>query len=284
MCFASIIVAFGLTLTGAFESDIISDLVTSGTDERRALEVKAEEFWQPILDVGHDAHADEHLEVYAAVQAAIAELPGENQHVRDLLSEGLMRLKRADERVFLQAVESNRVASEQLYNGPGRFESAFSFLTGGQNFLSAAIKRFVGGGRYSEKLLRDISSRQGDILPGLRGVSSASGDVLTDCRLSSKLGFDVMKYDIYNKGVPKTPKVARDAADRLVSAAGETRKRFMLGITASVGSITRDVEGKSDDASSTVTTSLLSSMQPLQRWGSGASDVVIGEKIVVDAV
>merc|ERR1740117_332913 len=200
---------------------------------------------------------EEHLSVYSEVEAAIAGLPTENQHVRDLLSEALMRLKRADEKVFLQAVESNKVAFEQLYNGPGKAEGVFSFLSGGQNFLSQALKRFVGGGRYSEKLVKHISTRQGDILPALRGASTVAGDVLKDCRLSSKLSFDVMKYDLYNKGVPKTPKEAKTAADRMVAASGKTRKHFMSGIMAAVGSITRDVVGKSDEPAATVTRSLL---------------------------
>jgi len=32
------------------------------------------------------------------------------------------------------------------------------------------------------------------------------------------------KYDIYNKGVPKTPQAADDVADRIIDAAGETRR------------------------------------------------------------
>lgn len=189
-----------------------------------------------------------------------------------------MRLKRADEKVFEQAVESTNIASEQLQDGPSRFDSVFSFLTGGQNWLSSVTRRFVGGGRYSEKLEKHVSNRQRDVLPALRGASGIAGNVLTDCRLSSKLGFDVMKYDIYNDGVPKTPKVAKDAADRLVKASGETRHHFMAGTMAAVKSITADVEGKKDDASATVTASLLSGMQPVQKWGT--SDLEIGATIV----
>jgi hypothetical protein len=271
-----------LTIAVAFESEIISDLVTTGTDERRALEAKAEQFWQPVLDAAQatqmDVYSGKHLAVYSEVESAIAELPSENQHVRDLLSEALMRLKRADDKVFEQAVESTNVASEKLHNGPGNFDNVFSFMTGGQNWLASTMRRFVGSGRYSEKLEKHVSNRQGDILPPLRGISKIAGNVLTDCRLSSKLSFDVMKYDIYNDGVPKTPKAAKDAADRLVIASSETRKHFMAGTMAAVKSITKDVEGKTEDASSTVTASLLASMQPVQH--SCASELEIGAQIV----
>jgi len=285
-CFSAVaslsFLSLWLTIAGAFESEIISDLVTTGTDERRALEAKAEQFWQPVLDAAQatqmDVYSGKHLAVYTQVESAIAGLPSENQHVRDLLSEALTRLKRADEKVFEQAVESTNVASEKLHNGPGNFDNVFSFMNGGQNWLASTMRRFVGGGRYSEKLEKHVSNRQGDILPALRGTSKIAGSVLTDCRLSSKLSFDVMKYDIYNDGVPKTPKAATDAAERLVAASSETRKHFLAGTMAAAKSITKDVEGKTEDASATVTASLLASMQPAQQWG--ASDLEIGAKIV----
>jgi cell division septum initiation protein DivIVA len=234
-------------------ADIISDITVSETDEFSALQIKAEVFWKPILNAAEDVKMEKHLELYADVEAAINELPAENTYVRQTLREALDHLKRADDASFKQALASSSIATEKLNAPYGQTGDSFSFLHGGQNFLKAALKRFIGGGRYPEKLVDHVEQRQADILPVLRGAASITGNILTDCRLASKKGFDVRKYDIYNKGVPKTPKRASELADKIIDAAGETRHRFTSSITDLVKGITRDFEGKQEDASVTVT-------------------------------
>jgi len=90
-------------------------------------------------------------------------------------------------------------------------------------------------------------------MPVLRGAADSAGNVLMDTRLASKLSFDVLKYDIYNKGVPKTPQAVKDLAYKLVDAASDTRRRFTSFITQAVTSITQDTLGKHDSAASTAT-------------------------------
>ncbi|CAK0871814.1 unnamed protein product [Prorocentrum cordatum] len=131
-------------------------------------------------------------------------------------------------------------------------EAAFSFARGGQDFLRNLVRRFVDGGDYPERLRADVGKRQGEVLPALRGAAASAGDVLTNTRLASKRAFDALKYNIYVSRTPKTPEAATDVANRLVDAAGETRKHFMSGITAMVNGITQDVQGQHDDAGATV--------------------------------
>jgi len=240
-------------LFSCVRSDIISDITVSETDEFSALQIKAEVFWKPILNAAEDVKMEKHLELYADVEAGIKELPGENVYVRQTLQEALDHLKRADDTSFKQALASGRVAKEKLDAPSGTAGDSFSFLHGGQNFLKAALRRFTGSGRYPEKLIEHVEQRQADILPVLRGAASVTGNILTDCRLASKKGFDVRKYDIYNKGVPKTPKTASDLADRIIDAAGETRHRFTSSITDLVKGITRDFEGQQESPAVTVT-------------------------------
>lgn len=255
----------------AFESEIISDLVTSSTDGKRALEIKNQEFWQPMLDSAEDAKmtsAYVHLSVYEEVEAAIRTLPAENTHVRDLLVDALARLKRADQKVFQQALESSEVASQQLMEGPGD-AGGFSFLSGGQNYFVQAIREFVGFGRYGEQLGHQVRQRQAEVTPVLRGAAAVTGDVLKDCREGSKLSFDVLKYDIYTDGVAKTPEAVKAAAYKLVDAIGETRHQFMHGITDAANSIARDSREKDSDPAATVTRSLVQGLDlptpPAQR-------------------
>eukprot|EP00929_Paragymnodinium_shiwhaense_P008023 TRINITY_DN111948_c0_g1_i1.p1 TRINITY_DN111948_c0_g1~~TRINITY_DN111948_c0_g1_i1.p1 ORF type:complete len:296 (+),score=84.64 TRINITY_DN111948_c0_g1_i1:60-947(+) len=265
-------------LCASSDIEIISDLTTSAGDERRALELKAEQFWRPVLQAAEETKMDEHLTVYSEVEAAIGGLPAENSHVKDLLTEALTKLKQADEKLMLQNVQTAELASEKLTEGPAGEAGSFSFLSGGQNFLSQAIQRFVGvtslGGsaRYSQRLLKHIQRRQDDIVPALRGASTMAGDILTNCRLASKLSFDVLKYDIYTKGAPKTPEPVKKVAYKLVDAAGETRHRFMQGVMSAVGSITRDTQERHSNPSATVTQSLLAGLpQDLQPFGQGSS-------------
>lgn len=243
-------------------SDIISDITTSETDEFSALQIKAEIFWKPILSAAEDVKMEEHLQLYADAEVVIDGLPAENVYVRSTLREALEHLKSADDAVFKQALASSNVAKQNL-DGPCEGSSGgLSFLTGGgyKGFMQSALKRFIGGGRYPEKLVEHVQRRQDDILPVLRGVAGSTGSILSDCRLASKKGFDVRKYDIYNDGVPKTPQVADDMADRIIDAAGETRRRFMRGVTDMVKGLTRDTQEKQEDASVTVTKASLSGL------------------------
>lgn len=256
----------------AFGPDIISDITSPVADERRALEIKSEEFWQLIKQVAQETKLGEHLAVYDDAEAALAAMPAENEHVHALLAEALVHLRRADGKVLEQAVQSSELAAVKLATGPVP-ESALSFLTGGQNFLSSAIRRFVGGGGYENRAAADVTGRQADILPTLRGAAEISGNVLSDCRMASKLSFDLLKYDIYNKGVAKTPEAAKAAAYRVVDAAGQTRHHFMQGIVGMANAIAKDTQEKDVAPSAKVTQSLLSSLEPFGSKVEGASSV-----------
>lgn len=235
-------------------ADIISDITVSESDETSALQIKAELFWKPIVKAAEDVEMEKHLDVYAEVEAVIGKLPSENEYVRQTLQEALDHLKIADDASFKQALASSRVAKDKFLDKPcDNSGSDFNFLTAGQNFLRTSLQRFIGGGQYSERLVKHVEQRQADILPVLRGAADVTGDILTNCRLATKKSFDVRKYDLYNKNVPKTPQYAEDVADRIIDASGETRSRFTKSITDLVKGITRDVQEKQEDPAATVT-------------------------------
>jgi len=250
----------GLALAGAFDSEIISDLVTSSADEGRAMSIKAEQFWQPVRDAADDAaKADKQFSEFAALDAAIAGLDEEHEHVRGLLRESITHLRQADAAVVAQGTQTSELANEQITVGSRSDGPAFSFLSGGQNFLSRAVGRFVGG-HYADQLGNQVQDRQAAVLPALQGVSSVTGDVLKDCRMATQIAFDVLKYDIYNRGVPKTPQAAKDAADKIIDASGKTRKRFMNLLMGTVDSIVKDTTGKQENPSATVTNAMVAGL------------------------
>jgi len=245
---AAVLVACSFAaVQGQVFSDLADVLVPSSSVQEVALEAKADAFWKVVLGAADDMKLTEHMKLYQDTEKAIAELPAENTYVREALAEVLLRLRRADERVLTQACESSTLASERLA-APLLGESMFSFFKGGQNFLKQAIRRFVSGGSYNEKLEDQVAQRQAEILPALRGAAAASGDVLKDTHLASQRAFDVLKYELYNKGVPKTPQAAKDIANRLVDASGETRHRFIQFTTKAVNGIAEDFVGRTTGA------------------------------------
>lgn len=245
---APMILAFLLPAT----AEVISDITGSEMDFVSALQVKKERFWRPVMRAVEETNVDKHTQLFKDVECELATLPTENEYVRQALRESMDHLKAADKLSASDKLAADKLASDKLAAAHDS-GSSFSFFTGGQNFLKTAIRRFIDGGDYSEKVSDQVSKRQADILPLLRGAASSTGNILSDCRLASKRGFDVRKYDIYNHDVPKTPESAKVLADRLIEAAGETRHRFTSSITAMVKGITRDVEEKQEDAAVTVT-------------------------------
>lgn len=241
--------------------EIISDLTIGEFDETRALELKAEQFWGPILAAAEKAKMSEHAQLYADTEKVLSELNADHAYVKDALAESLSHLKHADELVLIDATFATKLASEEKRKPiSDSKQGAFSFLTGGQIFsiFRDRLRRFASDGTYSERLVRLVEQRQAGVLPALRGTAEISGSVLSDCRTASKRGFDVLKYDIYSsgrlRGAPKTPENAKSIANRLVDAAGETRHHFMSSVTEMVSSIAKDAQGKHDNnAAATVT-------------------------------
>jgi len=107
-------------------------------------------------------------------------------------------------------------------------------------FLSDAYQRIVG--TFTGRSHQAVEQRQEEILPLLSTAADNTGDILAAVRIASSKAFDVMKYDIYNRDVPKTPQEAKDLADKCVNMASTLRKKFMDFILGSVLAITNDVQ------------------------------------------
>lgn len=258
------------TGAGISAQDLISDVTTSAQDENKALEIKAGKFWSGVLQVAESARLEEHQAVFDHVQQVIDELPKENAHVQDLLREALMRVKRAENTVFLQRLNAQQLSLDSLASTDAGKTSAQE--ASGFAVFSSTLRRFVTGegrhknaGAYPERLMKQVMDRQEKILPLLQGTAENAGSVLEDCRLGTKISFDVRKYDIYNRGVPKTPKAADDAADELIKVSGEVRKSFTSLIIGTVKSIAADTETKTEKPAVTVVRSEVAKQSNLLR-------------------
>mmetsp|Transcript_49045 Transcript_49045/g.140445 ORF Transcript_49045/g.140445 Transcript_49045/m.140445 type:complete len:285 (+) Transcript_49045:2-856(+) len=255
----------------AFDADIISDITTSAGDERRALDVKRERFWGPMLRSTEAPEIHAHVALYAEAEAAIAGLPAGHDYVRKALQEALEHLRRADSAVLARSRKQAELAAARLAASEG-WHGGFSFLTGGQDFVSAAMRRFVDFGGYFSQVRGEVQDRRAAVLPALQGASAIAGDVLRDCRAASSRSFDALKHDIYQRGVPKTPPAAKKAADGIVAAAAETRRRFLGLVKAGVTGVTGDAEAAKEKPAATVTRALLEDLEPRAEQPAGAEE------------
>merc|ERR1719491_436866 len=97
---------------------------------------------------------------------------------------------------------------------------------------------------------KKMQQRTAAMLPRLRGAAKATGDVLTDTRQATQRGFDVLKYDLYQKGAPKTPEAAKNVAQRIVKAAMEDREKIIHPIINASGDMTSDTRTEDEHLSS----------------------------------
>lgn len=233
----------------------IEDRLDLEYDETRALDAKSDQFWQPVLQAANEAKPEQHADIYRDSQMVLADLPEENySYVHKALQEAVSHLHHADDTLMEQNSASLHLAAEKLATPAGGQEEGLSFLTGSHRLLSLAMlaTQHLFGLSYKERLHKQVKQRQVEILPSLRGASKVTGDVLAETREASNRAFDVLKYDLYHRGGPKTPEAAKQVAQQIIAGARETRHRFFQPIMSSVDGMARDVKGEEQSPSATV--------------------------------
>eukprot|EP00930_Biecheleria_cincta_P049593 TRINITY_DN34790_c0_g1_i1.p1 TRINITY_DN34790_c0_g1~~TRINITY_DN34790_c0_g1_i1.p1 ORF type:complete len:295 (+),score=72.94 TRINITY_DN34790_c0_g1_i1:52-936(+) len=241
----------------------IEDRLDLEYDETRALDAKSEQFWQPVLQAATEGKPGQHADIYKDSQAVLADLPEETySYVHKALLEAVSHLHHADDALMQQNSASLHLAADKLASPAGGQEEGLSFLTGSHRFLSLAMlaTQHLFGLSYKERLHKQVKQRQAEILPSLRGASKVTGDVLAETREASNKAFDVLKYDLYHRGSPKTPEAAKQVAQKIIAGARETRHRFFQPIMSSVDGMARDVSGEEQFPSATVDAAIAEGM------------------------
>lgn len=263
----SLLAILGFGVASSALAEIISDLSTSPLDESRALSIKKEQFWRAVMESTDVKSVSKHVQLCDEADAFIEQLPPQNTYVHDKLREASMRLRRANEALLTQAVSTSEEAQKRLAEAGGgaSWTDGVSF----SNAFSSAIRMFVGEGDYFQRLAKDVANRQAETMPVLRGAANSLGGVLGDCRKVSSLGFDIHKYNIYNRGTPETPSSAKALADRFIEAARTTRQEFMALTMGPIHSLVKDTQGKAERPAATVVHAELE--QQWQSFGMGSS-------------
>jgi hypothetical protein len=185
-------------------------------------------FWHQAFRPAVVARTPEHLRLCAEVENVAANLPPKNAVVRQMLTEAADRLRRANVALLVEATK----------NSASKWHRPIPSTTGeSRDAFESAVQTFTAEGVMSteeevaQHLVDDLSHElEAEKKPaGLRGFNGAREqptDAVSECRQVSKLGFDVLKFDMRHDGVPKTPAAAQSLAKSLVHAAGETRRTW----------------------------------------------------------
>ncbi|CAE7613353.1 unnamed protein product [Symbiodinium natans] len=193
----------------------------------------------------------QHTQLYGEVEQALGKLDSQSHPVAEALSESLQRLKRADAAVLAQGLRSSQLISDALAE-PSAPSGGLSWLANGPSFLVQALEALVDGREYQTRLGDEVRQRQQAVLPTLQSAASVTADVLKETRLASARAFDVLKYDIYTPGATKTPEPVKRAANALVEASSETRRRFTHFISSMAQNLAADVESRRLPAAATL--------------------------------
>lgn len=204
------------------------------------LKVRKDGFWQALINAT-PRQVPEQFCLCSRARNVVASIPEENHAVKSLLAECVDHLQSATNVLLAQSIRSIQIAEGNL-SDPGLCSSD----------LPAMVQRLKGDDGYPKQLVLDMNCRQEKILPVLH--ETKAGNVLEDCRLASRRGFDVLKYDIYNRGVPKTPANAKEMAQELIDAAGNTRRQFTSFVTELALGLASDARDASDHVATESTT------------------------------
>jgi len=228
------IIVHSFLLVRSFE--VISDIL--GEEKWNAKQgngVLEEIFWDKISKALKDTDYHRHDVVLERAEAAISQLPDENFHVRSLLTTATERLRKAHQQLARNALEGSDLLPR------GEFDVGINDISQGTNALFS-LPSF----NLHEKSGDVLRLKRYDSLAKILKVQDSS--VLEDLRTATRLCFDAVKYDIYNKGVPKSPEHLTPLAYELVDVSSDLRKSYLGRISGIARAITEEVKESRKDA------------------------------------
>lgn len=217
-------------------SEVISDILGEEKwNMKQGNGVIEEIFWDKIAKALKDTDYHKHDVVLERAETVIAQLPDENSHVRGLLETATELLRKVHQISAHNTLEGRNMLPKEGFDvnvdDVGQESNAlFSLPSFNLHESSGDVLRLK---RY-ENLTKIMKVQDTSVIGDLRAAT-------TSC-------FDAVKYDIYNKGVPKSPKHLTPLAYELVDVSSEMRKSFLGRITGIANAITEDMSMSQKDA------------------------------------
>lgn len=237
-------------MPGLVSGEFYSDLDSRAGDEAKALEIKAKDFWQGLMDSAQGLETTRNAELSARVELTLKALPADHKNhnaIVDLFTEALGHLSRADSMLFEEASRSKMTALQRLANGPSG-EALCDYVSGFEDYLYTAYTRFVGHKTYEKKLARHILSRLKEAEPALDRAVDMAPQMYEESAKAEK----ITRKLIRKLGNKKRDEALRVLALEVIGATAKQRKRFQDYLYGSLLSTAQDLAGEKEDAVQTV--------------------------------
>jgi len=193
-------------------------------------------FWEKIHTALENSDIHRYEKILRRAEDYVPKIPDENHHVYELIEGAITRLRQSQAYLARNVLKECGLTSSQeniLFNNSIALMDSIRNLAWGK---MPQFNMFNGDGKTKHE------ERMGKMLRLLK-VHSDTG-ILTDLRESNKMNFDVVKYDIYNRGVPKTPKELNDIAYELVDLGTDMRRAYLGRITNFANAIVDSVQSE----------------------------------------
>jgi len=244
---------FGLVLVcslagpGFVGAEFYSDVDSRDGDEAKALEIKAKDFWQGLMDSAQGLETTRNAEISARVELSLKPLPSDYNEIRELFNKAVSHLAKADSMLFEEASRSKMMALQRLQNGGSR-EALCDYVSEWEDYLYTAYTRFVGHRTYEKKLARHILSRLKEVEPSLDRAVEMAPQMYEESEKASKFARSV----VIHLGHAKRDNKLRELAFEIVSATAKQRVRFQNYLYGSLLTTAMDLAGEEEHPTSTV--------------------------------
>lgn len=220
---------FSVFFFGLVVSETYSDITLPEDFQEKQLRKRHDHFWKVIEDA---VDTEDYVGAVEGLFACFDEL--QDGPTKPMLEQSLKHLEAA-------------AAGASAQNGRAVGAAEAAMTTGSQaqprgptDFFKRLYSAFLAEDQkdFPDKFRAQVEERQKRVAEILKG--SVHSDVLQNTRMASKLAFDVLKYDIYNSNVPKTPEANKDIANKIVDLHARVRKSFLGPITTMANQIAQD--------------------------------------------
>jgi len=266
MLFLGLVFLSSMPSPGLVSAEFYSDVDSREGDEAKALEIKAKDFWQGLMDSAQGLEATRNAELSSRVESKLKQLPPDYDEIRELFNKAISHLAKADSMLFEEASRSKMMALQRLENGESR-EALCDYVSHFEDALYSAYSRFVGYRTYEKKLARHILSRLTEVKPAIDSAVDMAPQMYEESEKAANLARDVVRSpDLGNK---KRDAVLRDLAWEIITATGKQRGRFQEYLFGSLLTAATDMAGEDEAPAKTVMkaslrgTALAKSSKPL---------------------
>lgn len=231
-------------------AEFYSDLDSTAGDEARALEIKAKDFWQGLMDSAQGLETTRNAELSARVELSLKALPADSKNyntIVELFNEAIGHLAKADSMLFEEASHSKMTALQRLENGPSG-EALCDYVSEFEDYLYTAYTRFVGHKTYEKKLARHILARLKEAEPALDRAVEMAPKMYEESDKAEKSARKLIR----KLGNKKRDEALRALALEVIGATAKQRMRFQDYLYGSLMSTAQDLAGEKEEASQTV--------------------------------